>query len=133
MINNDARMGVNRYLKIRRYNVRYQLLANSSRGDGFYDVTISDNSGNLEIECTCMAGEMGTMCKHRIAVITGKYGNIIDIDDPENADAKLATDLIAKYGITEQYLALAKELEDLKKRFKVEEKAIKLRINALAG
>ncbi|KLG50977.1 hypothetical protein BEC52_02940 [Escherichia coli] len=73
------------------------------------------------------------MCKHRIAVITGKYGNIIDIDDPENADAKLATDLIAKYGITEQYLALAKELEDLKKRFKVEEKAIKLRINALAG
>ena len=133
MINNEVGMSVNRYKKIRRYNVIYQLLANSSSGDGFYDVTISEQSGNLEIECTCIAGEMGTMCKHRIAVITGKYGKIIDVDDPENADAKLATGLIAQYGVADQYIALAKELEDLKKRFKVEEKAIKLRINALAG
>ncbi|RDT48207.1 SWIM zinc finger family protein [Escherichia coli] len=113
--------------------MNYQLLANSSSGDGSYDVTVSDQNGNLEIECTCTAGEMGTMCKHRIAVITGKYADIIDIDDPENADARLATELIAQYGVTEQYVALAKELEDLKKRFKVEEKAIKLRINALVG
>jgi uncharacterized Zn finger protein len=67
--------------------VNYQLLANSSSGDGSYDVTVSDQNGNLEIECTCTAGEMSTMCKHRIAVITGKYADIIDIDDPENADA----------------------------------------------
>ncbi len=50
MINNEVGMSVNRYKKIRRYNVIYQLLANSSSGDGFYDVTISDQSGNLEIE-----------------------------------------------------------------------------------
>ncbi|ORJ47568.1 MULTISPECIES: SWIM zinc finger family protein [Enterobacteriaceae] len=111
----------------------YQLLATSRSRDVLYDVTINDQNGKLEIECNCMAGEMGAMCKHRIAVITGKYANIIDINDPENADAELATALISQYGVTEQYVALAKELEDLKKRFKAEEQAIKLRIDALAG
>lgn len=111
----------------------YELLANSSSGDGFYDVTVNDENGKLEIECTCMASDMGTMCKHRIAVITGKYGKIIDLDVQENTDAAQATELIARYGVRDRYLELAKELDDLKKRYKIEEKAIRLKINALAG
>ncbi|OKP27586.1 hypothetical protein [Serratia fonticola] len=111
----------------------YEILAKSSNGDDNYEIKVSDESGNLEIECTCMAGMMGTMCKHRIAVITGDFGKIIDIHDPENSGATQAAELIAKHGVKAEYLVYAKELDDLKKRFKAEEKAIKMRINALVG
>lgn len=111
----------------------YELLAKSSSGNDNYQITVSDENGNLEIECTCMAAAMGTMCKHRIAVITGVFGKIIDIDIPENSGAKQASELIAKHGVRTHYLEFAKELDDLKKRFKAEEKTIKMRINTLAG
>lgn len=111
----------------------YELLALSSSGDSIYDLIVSDENNKFKIKCNCVTAEMGIMCKHRIAVITGNYGRSIDTTFPENKDARLATELIASHGITQKYLWLTKELENVKRQFKLEEKAIKIMINALAG
>lgn len=112
--------------------MNYKILANSSNGDVFYEINVNNVDGTFAISCNCKAGEMGMMCKHRVAVITGEYGKIIDIENPENFTVKDATKFIADQGITERYLTLTKELIELQKRFKADEKAIKLQINKLA-
>ncbi|PSZ14126.1 hypothetical protein C7B07_20845 [Escherichia coli] len=71
------------------------------------------------------------MCKHRAAIITGKYGKLIDKDDVDYQEAINATNLIAERGIQAKYLELDNELNELKKRFKDEEKSIKNRIKEL--
>ena len=62
------------------------LNANSSSGKP-YDVVFSFDNGKLSVTCTCKAGTMNTLCKHRIAFLRGDATMLFD---PTQAD-QLAT------------------------------------------
>ncbi|MEC5321130.1 hypothetical protein VSX61_19680 [Brenneria populi subsp. brevivirga] len=111
----------------------YELVAISSDGESQYKITISKRGEKIRLSCTCMAGSVGAgvMCKHVVAVITGEFGKIIDVKNPRNAKATEAHEFINKCEIKDKYQKLLKELELLRKQFKVDEKQIKTNINGL--
>lgn len=113
--------------------MRYEISARSSKEGIYYEVTVHEKNGDIKIDCTCVAADIGNMCRHRVAIITGDYKGVIDNDDPDLEDAVKATKLLRESGFQDKYLALAQELDALKKRFKKDEKSIKLKINALVG
>jgi uncharacterized Zn finger protein len=47
-----------------------------------YEVTFIKDGSSLTALCTCPAGQYGNFCKHRIAILDGKY----DAISSENAD-----------------------------------------------
>lgn len=51
--------------------------AKSSSGEP-YDVAISLEHGHVSAECTCKAGIMHTLCKHRIALLEGDASMLFD-------------------------------------------------------
>ncbi|WP_404856005.1 SWIM zinc finger family protein [Escherichia coli] len=109
----------------------YEIFVKSSDGITYHQVTVKDYKGKLKIDCSCIAADFGNICKHRAAIITGKYGKLIDKDDVDYQEAINATNLIAERGIQAKYLELDNKLNELKKRFKNEEKSIKNRIKEL--
>lgn len=73
-----------------------------SHGDP-YEITFTDESGELHAHCTCPAGAFGSLCKHILKVIG---------DDPEAYQA------LKQYGMSDyydQYLAKNAEAEKLKR------------------
>ena len=43
-----------------------------------YRVTIYRRSGMLKATCTCRAGKMATLCKHRLRILGGNTANLVD-------------------------------------------------------
>lgn len=73
-----------------------------SHGDP-YEITFTDEDGELRAHCTCPAGVFGSLCKHILKVID---------DDPEAYQA------LKQYGMSDyydQYLAKSAEAEKLKR------------------
>ncbi|EKE2597408.1 TPA: SWIM zinc finger family protein [Salmonella enterica] len=109
----------------------YQLTANSSRSSSEYTVTISDDSGELKTTCSCFAFDAGSMCRHRIALLTYRPKDIFT--HKEQADAiKAAVSLAKQYDTKTAYKLFMDELSDLEKDTKRKEREIKKRLyNAL--
>lgn len=73
-----------------------------SHGDP-YEITLTDEGGELHAHCTCPAGTFGSLCKHILKVIS---------DDPEAYQA------LQQYKISDyydQYLTKTAEAEKLKR------------------
>ncbi len=50
-------------------------LVKGSSPDG-YEVTFIKDGSSLTALCTCPAGQFGNYCKHRIAILDGKFDSI---------------------------------------------------------
>ena len=50
-------------------------LVKGSSPDG-YEVTFIKDGSSLTALCTCPAGQFGSYCKHRIAILDGKFDSI---------------------------------------------------------
>lgn len=111
--------------------MKYQLFATSTDGSDLYDVVVSDDKDRLHIKCSCRAGESGTMCKHRVALITGKPKGIFYSKHNRSDVIDSAITLINSHNIRTEYEDLITELDRIDKEFKVRKKEIKLKINEL--
>lgn len=72
------------------------LAAKSSSG-GTYQVTFAFDGQKLSTRCTCKAGIMGALCKHRIALVVGDTTMLAKQD--ELADLQKVTDWAKQAGI----------------------------------
>ena len=54
-----------------------QILYRGSQAEPYHINTVKQKDGQLEMLCDCLAGTNGTHCKHRIALLTGDYKNVI--------------------------------------------------------
>ena len=41
-----------------------------------YELTFIKDGSSLTALCTCPAGQFGNLCKHRLAILDGRYGSI---------------------------------------------------------
>lgn len=84
--------------------------------DSPYKVAFLKEGGNLKVSCQCRAGQFGTMCKHRLDIVVGSYGDVV----PElSADVSKVKDLMEGTELESlvlEYVASDKELTALKKR-----------------
>ncbi|EHD21291.1 MULTISPECIES: SWIM zinc finger family protein [Brenneria] len=111
--------------------MKYQLFATSSDGSDLYDVVVSDDAGKLRIKCSCRAGEIGNMCKHRVALIMNKPKGIFygRHNKPDIIASAIA--LIHSYNVRTEYEKLVKEMDEVELTFKNQKKEIKRKINEL--
>ncbi|MFB5745067.1 SWIM zinc finger family protein [Cedecea sp. S5-13] len=108
-----------------------ELLATSSSGSEFYKVTVSDDANPISITCSCYAGSSGTMCRHRIALLTNKTRCMYSSKNNEASSIKNAIDILKKSGLSEKYISLENKISVLEKKYKEEKKLIKQEINSL--
>lgn len=109
--------------------MKIDLLAVSSDGSGRYKVTLYDESGVINLICNCYAGDMGTLCRHRIALLTNKTRGIFYAKDNEQDNLTLAVDILERSGLSQKYRTLANQLEELEKQYKVDKKHLKSQMN----
>lgn len=109
----------------------YYFEAMSSSNDKFYEVSVSVDEKEIYLDCTCMAGAFGNVCKHRTALIIGKPAKIFDMENPINAQIPEVITLLNNSGLTEKYNKLTKQLDLLKKAHKEKESELKQQINFL--
>lgn len=112
--------------------MKYDFFATSSSGMDVYAVTISDESGKIVITCTCEAGKRDVLCRHRIALITGKTRGVYT--PPRHNDKEQLRDaiaLISKHGIDKQYAELQATYENLEQQWLDIRSKIKNAMNGL--
>jgi uncharacterized Zn finger protein len=68
--------------------MKISLKAKSSSGEP-YDVTVQYEEGLLSARCTCKAGIMGMVCKHRLAILHGDK-SILAVSSQAEDLAKIA-------------------------------------------
>ena len=109
-----------------------ELLATSSRNDDLYKVIISNTTSPVTLSCNCFAGSMGTMCRHRIALLTNKVRGIFYVKHNSSEDIKNAVSLLENYGLSGKYQGLETELNELDSYYRTHKDIIKNKINELA-
>ena len=72
-----------------------------------YELTFIKDGASLTALCTCPAGSFGNSCKHRVAVLNGDAGAVVDDDE-----GKVAT-VVAWLVGTDVEAALS-EMQDVK-------------------
>lgn len=78
---------------------RLEFVVLGSQGDE-YRITFERNEMNLNVFCTCAAGENRLYCKHRFALMNGEYERVIVGDEVKLARVKAVmqgTDLEQAY------------------------------------
>lgn len=50
----------------------------SSDGDSTYVVQFIFDAGKLSVYCACIAGALGKICKHKISLLNGDGGSLVD-------------------------------------------------------
>ncbi len=55
---------------------RSEFSVKGSKGD-VYQIVFARTDNNLTVTCTCPAGEVGTHCKHRLALLEGLADNLL--------------------------------------------------------
>lgn len=66
----------------------YQFEVNGSAAEP-YQVKIAIEHGSLTASCTCPAGRFGSICKHRLAIMTGDSSAVVG-DNASDVAALLA-------------------------------------------
>ena len=61
-----------------------QILYKGSQHEPYVIEVVKHHDGEIEIACNCQAATTGTHCKHRIAIITADYRNIIYTDKTQD-------------------------------------------------
>lgn len=68
--------------------INIQILYRGSQVDPYHIDIVRHKDNQMEMLCDCPAGIHGTHCKHRIALLTGDYKNIIHTEATDQ-DLKL--------------------------------------------
>ena len=100
------------------------LRAASSDGTKAYEVTFDRDQGNIRITCTCPAGEIGKVCRHRLAFLRGDERMLFDRGQRDDLrtvldwdEASAFTNLVKKLDEAERVQARAKrEIAEIKKK-----------------
>lgn len=66
---------------------RLEFLVEGSQGDE-YRVTFEREGDNLNLFCSCPAGENGTYCKHRFALMDGEVDDLLSDNEKDVAGLK---------------------------------------------
>lgn len=82
-----------------------------------YEVTFIKDDYNLYVTCTCPAGEVGNLCKHRVDILKGETQNIVSDNkaDVETIKEWLSTSYL-DFAFA-SYLAAEKAVTEAKERF----------------
>jgi len=91
----------------------------SSDGATVYNVTVEINGEMVRAACTCKAGQLGKLCRHKIGILSGKTDSLVSKSDDVNSELnKFVSDIgdtaCASY-LTEM-LAADAEMKEQKKR-----------------
>ncbi|MDP2214742.1 SWIM zinc finger family protein [Phenylobacterium sp.] len=94
----------------------------SSSGADAYDVVAWAKPGELAMTCSCPAGENGLACKHRLELLAGDVGRVVEIvvgraEDLANfkGDNPITRRLAEIAGLEAEQVALKKRLQQAKK------------------
>lgn len=85
----------------------------SSSSDEVYTVTFKIENDYTSINCNCKAGQMKTLCKHRLNLLGGETASLKDQSQKSNLINVLG--LIDKTKISDLYMELNKVEDELKK------------------
>ncbi|MBL6975776.1 MAG: hypothetical protein ISR64_08610 [Deltaproteobacteria bacterium] len=105
-------------------------LVMSSTGDP-YTIYCDASGGRVAISCTCQAGELGQMCKHKATVITGDDSLLYD--EGQRAAFNEAHAACQATSIPTLYEELSKELKVIDKEERVVRTEFKKRRNSTRG
>lgn len=104
--------------------MEYELKAQSSDA-GFYAVSISDSSGKIRTSCSCLAYHGGSMCKHRLALLTYSPRGIFYAKDNSMDNINGAIALAKKYDTKGQIEGFDQQIKDIEKQFRAVKREIK--------
>ncbi|WP_413536103.1 SWIM zinc finger family protein [Rahnella inusitata] len=111
--------------------MKYDFFATSSSGMDVYAVTISDESGKIVITCTCEAGKRDVLCRHRIALITGKTRGVYAAKSNDAKNLQAAGRMLSEYGVDKRYAELQTMHENLERQWLEIRSQIKTAMNEL--
>lgn len=104
------------------------------RGDSGsqYECTLTTVRGRLCLHCTCQAGENGTLCKHRVELLTGKYARARSSGVPESTLEEFAG-MINGSSLAKAFAAKRAELAAAQKQLQAIKAEITARKKGLAS
>lgn len=94
-----------------------------SKGDE-YEVTFHKEGSNVDILCSCQAGQKGIYCKHRFALLDGEIDSLLskNLHDVEKIpDFIKGTDIEVAY---KNFIEINREYEVIQNRLKSAKKAL---------
>ena len=89
-----------------------------------YEIVALRNGENFQMSCTCEAGQHGTCCKHRLALLDGEISSLLS---GNHADLLELKQLVCGTGVEKRYAmvcALEKEKALIDSKLKAEKKAL---------
>lgn len=108
----------------------YSIPVMSSSSDDTYLVEFSFWNNLTSISCNCPAGDSMMMCKHRTALLEGKFKGLCNPDDQKAVEEALALIDKDRYNaLYQKYSSLEKQAYEIKEQMKEEKKRIGIKIN----
>lgn len=95
-----------------------------------YRVTIEKHGDNLNIYCTCAAGDNGQSCKHKLRILSGNPEGVVA---PDVVQLRLVVDWVSGTDVEVALTALAKAEEELEREKNARKKASLEFARALRG
>lgn len=108
--------------------MEYKFSALSSNKIDLYEVVVFEIAGQVGISCDCPAT---VLCKHRIALITGKTEIIFPHEFNKPHEIEAAVELIKNSDIPNKYKTLNSELENIRQEFKKQEKGFRRKLDMI--
>ncbi|MCB0376700.1 MAG: SWIM zinc finger family protein [Sinomicrobium sp.] len=102
---------------------RLEFIVEGSKGDE-YKILFEREGNNLDVFCTCAAGENGLYCKHRFALMDGDVGALLSENENDVAALKelmKGTDVESAYN---DVMLLQAQYDELNARLKTAKKAL---------
>ncbi|MCB9990664.1 MAG: SWIM zinc finger family protein [Rhodospirillales bacterium] len=102
---------------------RLEFIVEGSKGDE-YEVSFEREGNNLDVFCTCAAGENGLYCKHRFALMDGDVGALLSENENDVAALKelmKGTDVEAAYN---DVMSLQAQYDEIHTRLKAAKKIL---------
>ncbi|ABA89054.1 hypothetical protein Pcar_1813 [Syntrophotalea carbinolica DSM 2380] len=106
--------------------MHFSVKVKSSDPDRHYLVEVIRRNELLRVSCTCRAGELGQMCKHKNAILRGDASILVDQGDEE--EMIHALQVVNKTVIPAKLADLDRRLNEIEK----EKKRINSQFNAKA-
>ncbi|SDO55022.1 hypothetical protein SAMN05216360_1275 [Methylobacterium phyllostachyos] len=87
----------------------------SSSSDEVYTLEAYRTGKGMRFSCTCPAGQVGSSCKHRMALLVGDVSSAIDVDEAAVADLRTMAEGSPILTAIEEIAAAEHEVERAKK------------------
>ena len=91
----------------------------SSDGATVYHVTVGVSGGKVRASCTCRAGELGKLCKHKIGILSGRPDLLVSADNETTRELNRFVTQIADTEcavLVTEFLEADAELKEQKQR-----------------